>query len=535
MSKSKQNLGESSLILIISTLLVKIISAFFKIPLANENFLGDLGFGYFSIAHDFFMPFYVLAISGLPVAVSHMTAELITNKRFTDVKHNFYITRKLFIILGIVCAIIISLISIPIILLTEAEINTLYSILTITPSVFLCFLLSVYRGYFEGFCNMLPTAFSKLIEALSKLFFGLILSYFVIRSTNNPGLAAAAAISSISIGTLLSTLYLHFKFKNNQKNNLLYSDKKGTNNTKISTILILAIPFALSSLASSFVALIDVFSVKLLISNASNEYLQIVTNQNNYYLNDIATYLYSIRSKAFTLYNLIPTITMSLGVGALPILTEFSTKRDNLSFRKNINQLLKTVSLITFPAGLGMIALSSNIMDLLYSNNEPLGSNLLTIFGIAMIFTGISIPFITILQSINLSLVALKHIIVGIIIKTLLNIILISIPAINIYGSAISTLFCYVYISISLFIIILKNIPKIDIINCVIKPLIAAFICVIPSYIICIFNDDKLATIISIFIAIVVYLILVCLFKILKREEILDFQFLKKFFNSSRC
>ena len=67
-NKTKQNLVSSSLILLVSTVLVKIIGAAFKIPLATNTFLGDLGFGYFSVAYDLFTPFYTLAVSGLPSA-----------------------------------------------------------------------------------------------------------------------------------------------------------------------------------------------------------------------------------------------------------------------------------------------------------------------------------------------------------------------------------------------------------------------------------------------------------------------------------
>ena len=60
MKTVKHTLTENSIVLIISTALVKIIGAIFKIPLATDAFLGDIGFGYFSVAHDIFMPFYIL-------------------------------------------------------------------------------------------------------------------------------------------------------------------------------------------------------------------------------------------------------------------------------------------------------------------------------------------------------------------------------------------------------------------------------------------------------------------------------------------
>lgn len=356
---------------------------------------------------------------------------------------------------------------------------------------------------------MVPSAVSRLIEAIAKLVFGLLLSFLVIKRTGDPVFASAAAISSITIGTLISTLYLHINFK--KRKNTRYILNTNENNTKLSAILILAVPFALSSLASSFISLIDVISVKLLIAE------------------DISTYLYSIRSKAFTLYNFVPTITMSLGVGALPILTEDITKNDDISFKKNLNQLLKTTTIITMPAGFGILVISNNIMDLLYSSTTSLGNDLLRIYGIATIFTGISIPFITILQSMNFSYKALKHIIIGVLLKVVINIILISIPTINIYGSAIGTVICYFYIFTSLFFIILKH-THFDIKNCLIKPLFAAVVCVIPAFAFCTFTQNKLSVIIAISLSAITYLLMVCILKIFNREEALQFPLMKTIF-----
>ena len=99
---TRQKAGQSAVILLLSTVFVKIIGAAFKIPLASNLFLGDLGFGYFSVAYDLFTPFYVLAISGLPSALSNIIAEFLAQKRFKDIEKTFLLTKKLFFIFGIV-------------------------------------------------------------------------------------------------------------------------------------------------------------------------------------------------------------------------------------------------------------------------------------------------------------------------------------------------------------------------------------------------------------------------------------------------
>ena len=82
--RKQQSFEYGAIILLCSTVLVKIIGAFFKIPLSN--LIGDLGFGYFSSAYDLFTPIYTLAMAGLPIAISRVIAERMAKARYNDVK-----------------------------------------------------------------------------------------------------------------------------------------------------------------------------------------------------------------------------------------------------------------------------------------------------------------------------------------------------------------------------------------------------------------------------------------------------------------
>ncbi len=548
MKFKKQNLEHSAMILMLSTLMAKVISACFKIPLASDTFLGDLGFGYFSVAHDLFMPFYVLAISGLPSAVSHITAEYIAENKFNDVKKNFAVTRKLFVVLGVLISALISLLAIPIVYFTDNSGNTMYSIIAVIPSIFLMFLISVYRGYFEGFCNMYPTAVSKLIEALGKLVLGILISFVVIKITNNPALSAAGAMLGVTLGNLIAAAYLHISYRKNNlitEEQLLQSPKPNTSKKTLKIVLFLAIPMALSSLASSAVSLIDVITVRLQLTDNLEGYWQICNQMYSdaiasYNLNsatdltqaDLPTFLYGIRSKAFTLYNLIPTMTMALGVGALPVLTECWVKGDKQGVKNNLNVIVKLVSLITLPAGIGLAVISGPIMNLLYSDTHILGRNLLMIYGISAVFAGFAIPLTSVLQSLNRQVFALNNIIVGTVIKLAVNIILMNNLEINIYATAIGTAVCYLYIMISHIFVLIKIVGYVvDIKNTVLKPLFASVICGALAYVLCLISNEKIVTICALGLAVLVYLVVLIVTKAFEKQEILSLPCGKNLYN----
>lgn len=543
----KQTLQESALLLMLSTLLVKIISAFFKIPLASNYILGDLGFGYFSVAHDIFMPFYVLAISGLPVAVSHITAEYIAQNRFADIKKIFYLTRKIFVFAGIGLAALMSAIVLPIAFASSTNFDALYSIFAVIPSIFLMFLISAYRGYYEGFCNMYPTSISKLIEAFGKLILGLGLAYLTIKITKNPALAAGAAMLGITLGALIATIYLHISFKKNGEKLILndfgLSNEPINIKKTVKLILLLAVPMAVSSLASSAVALIDVVTLKSIISaNATGYWKEISGNypdllnsfigEEGIAIGEFTTFLYGVRSKAFTIYNLVPTITMAFGVGALPILTECCVKKDKDGVKENLNGILKLISIIALPAGIGLVALSKPIMKLLYFDVTNFGGNLLLVYGIAAIFAGFAIPLTSILQSFNRQFSALRNIIIGIILKLITNIFLISSLEINLFGAAIGTIVCYLYITISHLVSIYTTVGNVICLkNTLLKPFISAFCCGISAYLISMISESKFVTCVGIFVAVLVYVILIILLKTFSKQEIFNLPKGEKLYN----
>ena len=70
--RKQQSFEYGAIILLCSTVLVKIIGAVFKIPLARL-WVED-GFGCFDSAYQLFTPIYTLAMAGLPIAISRIVA-----------------------------------------------------------------------------------------------------------------------------------------------------------------------------------------------------------------------------------------------------------------------------------------------------------------------------------------------------------------------------------------------------------------------------------------------------------------------------
>ncbi len=543
--RKQQSFEYGAIILLCSTVLVKIIGAIFKIPLGDEKLLGDLGFGYFSSAYDLFTPIYSLAMAGLPIAISRVVAEQMAKGRYNDARKALKVTSRIFIITGITAAIIMLLLIKPFVNLTDSTGKTVYSIYAIVPSLFFCCVMSTYRGYFEGMRNMYPTAISDVIEALGKLILGLGFAYITIKLTNNVAFAAAGAMLGITIGGAASASFLALRYKikgdgiTTQELSEAPTAESGKKIAKV--LIIIAIPIVLTSLANNVTSLVDVTMVKWQLNRLVGSSVDTIRNMYQTSIADydlsqleknlsilanteIPTFLYGIRGKAFTLYNLIPTITSVLGVSALPVLASAWTKGDKQLIKRNIESPIKFTALISMPAGFGFLFMGREIMGLIYNTtaSHEIGGTMLRIYGLAAMFAGLAIPMTSMLQSIGKEKISLRNVAMGAVLKVVVNVIFVGIPTINIQGAALGTFASYLFIFVANLLSLIKYTGvKPNLWKTVLKPFISAFACGLSTVVLNLSSLGKLGTVFEIAVAAVVYVVVLVLLNTFEPEDVL--------------
>ena len=178
MKKRGQGFLGGALILLIAVGLVKVIGAFFKIPL--NAIIGDVGMGYFGTAYTIYHPIFSLATAGFPVAIARMVSENLERKRYRDVRRLHAVSIPIFLLLGTLACALMLLGSAPFLaFINRADQNALPAVYVLAPAVFFGSLSAIYRGYYEGLGDMRPTAFSEVAEALCKLILGLLTAWAV--------------------------------------------------------------------------------------------------------------------------------------------------------------------------------------------------------------------------------------------------------------------------------------------------------------------------------------------------------------------
>jgi stage V sporulation protein B len=431
--------------------------------------------------------------------------------------------------------------------------GTLPGVLCIAPCLIFCCIMSAYRGYYEGLRNMTPTAISQVLEALGKLVFGYGLSFIILKTSGNYSYAAAGALLGITLGTVVAALYLELKYRLTGKSTFteeqLNSAEDPYSSKKTAKILIaVAIPIVLGSLVNNVSSLIDVAMVQSQLARAIekspeyfyNTYSALIASetadalkngQTFIWEKDLPNALYGVhRGFAFSIYNLVPSLTSVLGVSAIPVLASAWTKRDREDIKSNVNTMIRTTALVAVPAGFGIIAMSGQILDLLYSNENiiAIATINLRILGICAIFAGLNGPLTNMLQAIGRQGIPLRNIAVGAVLKIVINFVLVGTPEINIVGVPIGTVVCYAYICIANFICFVKYSGVVpNLLLAVGKPLVCGAICGFSAFI---FNfllaligiTGSLATLVSIVFAALVYAVMLFLLRAITKNDIIS-------------
>lgn len=464
----KQTFIFSSAILIASAIITKLIGALFRIPLANM--LGGTGMGYFSGAYGIFMTVYAVSVTGLPTAVAKLVAENSVHKRFANIRRIKSVSLLFFGVTGLSFTVLLLLIAYPFCLFS-GEAETVPSVLMIAPSIFFCCITSVYRGYYEGLRNMFPTAISQVIEGIFKLCIGLALCIYVIHNPeitdnirlffgncNIISIASAAAVLGISISSAMGTLFLIIYDKLRKggihESQLTLSNMNNqteSSHSIISQIFKTALPIAAGAFITNLTSIIDLLTVTRSLERAvlkSTDYFMKLTTISDISL--LPNFLYGcFTGLAVTVFNLIPSFTNMFGKGILPSLAEAFTSNDCNAVKQGTEKVLLSTALIAIPSGFGIMALSKNILEFLFSS-KPLETSLtvdsMSILGVAVIFLCISSTVFSVLQAAGKPELPVKIMATGVVVKLVGNLILVPIPTFNIAGAAISTLLCYIVI-----------------------------------------------------------------------------------------
>ena len=568
--RKKQSLLNGALVLVLATAFVEVIGVLYKIPLTE--LIGTMGRGYTGTAFNIYIPVYNIAMAGLPVAISKLVAQSIAEGHFNNVRKIFRIAFRLFFAAGTIGTVVLLALAYPYAKTMDAM-ASLPSIFMIAPAVFFCCVMATYRGYYSGLRNQNPSAVSQMCEVVGKLVFGLGLAFVVQRygmKCFNEGkavfgvvcttaddavmaltpYAAAASIFGVTMGAVCSLVFLMIRHKivgdKITKEELQTSPPADSGKNIAKMMFAIAVPVVISTLVMNITNLIDSWSIQYRLQYAINtdrslidglysEALSLASKMDNVQLK---SYLYGAYEIALDFRNLVPTITTTLGMSAIPVLAEAWTLKNKLMIRSSIESVMRIAMLISLPCGIGMAILSKDLLSIMYGTSDSISisATVMAFYGCFTFIMAAAQPLVNMLQAIGRADIPMKSVSIAAVVKVIVNFILIGIPGINIMGAIIGT-FCFYLITVSVNInaLIKETGVKLSYKSVFFKPLICAGMCgvaawavsglgrhLIPAFEInSRISSDTVSAIIGIIAAVIVYVLALLFTKSIVKSDVL--------------
>ncbi len=512
----KEGFMQSVLVLMISQLVIKLLGLVYKIYLTNKEGFGDTGNAIYSSGYQIYALLLTISSIGVPNAISKLVSEKVAIGDSKGAHRIFKIALLTFGIIGFIATMILFIgagyISSVILQIPEAEMT----LVSLSPAIFFVTIASVLRGYFNGREKISITAKSQTLEQVFKTLLTVIVVEIVGLATNlNTTLMSAGANLATTLSVLLSFGYLTLYYKI-YKRNIAIEIKNSVNYKReslkkvVKKILFVSTPITLSAIMSTL--------------NKNIDSITVVRGLKKFLTEAQAKTEYGILSgKVDTLITLPLSFNIAFATALVPSISASIARGDKESASKRISFSILVSILIGLPCTLGMMIFSQQILELLFPKATN-GSILLQMSAITIIFSVLA-------QTINGALQGLGKIMtpaitstIGLITKLIINIWLIQIPEIGVYGAVIGSIINNI-VAFALSYIVLAKTIKLDMkfTKCVIKPLVATLIMGICSYYIYLLIKGiisvRIATIIAIIVAIIIYTLSLLALKVLDKEE----------------
>ena len=465
MSESKkQNYLSGAAILALTVGITKIIGLIYKYPILN--ILGDAGTTHFDVTYRVYNLLLTISTAGIPVALSRLISAADATKRNNQVKRYFRVAMLAFIIIGALCTGAMMLFPQQI-ANVMGDPKAAAGIRVLGPGVLFVCIISVYRGYSQGYSNMIPTAVSQIIEVVVKAVIGISIALWLSKMNYDSAAISAGAIMGVTVGLGISIPILMIeKARSDKKRGMLDTgDKPLSNMSTLKEILTIAIPITLSASILNIIAIIDTRVILSQLKAGAG------------FDPSMTEILYGVYAKAVNISNIPSAIIVPITVSIVPAISAAIATHNSREAKSVMESSLRVTNLLAMPAAVGLSVLSFPIFQVLVPDSHEAGAGLLAILGISTYFTCIQLVMNSILQATGHEKLALISLPLGGVVKIVTNYILVSNPDVNIYGAPVGTLLCYVAIMIMdiIFIkVLIKDSPSF--IKVSIRPLICAAI-----------------------------------------------------------
>ncbi|MCI2109901.1 MAG: polysaccharide biosynthesis protein [Acidaminococcaceae bacterium] len=419
---------KGTMILTISSIVVKVIGALNWIILSRV--MGGEGIGLYQMGFPIYLMAITVSSAGIPVAISIITAEKIAKEDYIGAQRVFHVSWRLLFCTGLffsLCLLFGAKWLVEYHWIRDAR--AYYSIIALAPAVFFVTFLASFRGYFQGWQIMTPTACSEITEQSVRVVTMIVFAYMFLPY----GLTYAAAGASMGAGAgaFCGLIVLCAFYRKLKKRFHLESLKQNANAVIepawdiIKRLIKLALPVSMSSLMLPIVSNLD-----LLIVPARLEVAGFSVSQ--------ATTLFGyLTGMAVPLVNLSTILTAALAISLVPAISESRTLNDLAGIKERTKTAFRVAAIITIPCSVGLFVLGEKVAGMIY--NAPGAAPAIQTMSIGIFLLGLHQVSTGILQGLGRTSIPVYNMILAGACKVFLNWNLTAVSTLGIKGSAWAT------------------------------------------------------------------------------------------------
>ena len=411
----------------------RILGALYIIPwYAWMGSYGNIANALTARSYNIYTIFILISTAGIPGAIAKQVAKY-------NALNEYGIGRKLFrkglilmTVLGIVSAAIMYFAS-PLLASngSQSDPRQVAVMRSLSYAILIIPILSIMRGYFQGYADMMPSAMSQFVEQFARVVW-MLLTAFVIMKLQHGSYVHAVIQSNLAaaVGALFGIgLLIWFLFS--RRKQLDYLVAHSNNRLRVSTtelfgeIIAQAIPFIIIDSGITLFSLVDQYTFHPMIASlvhASSDTIE------DWYA------LFGLNANKLIM--IIVSLASAMAVTAIPLLSAARTRGDYKSISHQIANTMDLFLFVMIPAAFGMAAISKPMYTIFYGP-DALGSNVLYVSAFTAIGLGLFTVLMAILQGLSENGLAIKYLILGLILKGILQYPMIFL--FKIYGPLVAT------------------------------------------------------------------------------------------------
>ncbi|RDV82415.1 stage V sporulation protein B [Ammonifex thiophilus] len=424
---ARQSLLAGTAVLTFASLLNRLLGFIYQIFLIR--ILQAEGIGLFSMVFPLYVMALVLGSAGIPAAVAKLVAEAQAQGNPGRIARIF----RLALLLTAVSSLLVTAAAFALAPLMAQRILTnpqaYLPFVCLLPSIPIVSLCSVFRGLYQGWQDMSPTASSQIIEQVVRVFSGLALAFCLAPS----GVAAASCGASLGVvaGETAGFLFLLFLFRRQLP--LVSSGKDGLWK-EFFPLISFALPVTFTRLSSTLFLSLEALLIPHRLVAGGHSISE-------------ATALYGqFAGVAETLLYTPSIVTVSLATALVPAVAEAAASRDPYLLRSRIYNALRLTLIVGLPSAATLYLLATPLCQQIFGYPEA---------GVPLRLLALGAPFLylqqtttSILQGLGYPFLPFRNLVLASSAKIALLFWLTALPPLGIKGAALAFAAGYFFMAV---------------------------------------------------------------------------------------